>query len=669
MSIKDTTAKINKMFGQNSIVAFGEHTQSEIASVPSGILSLDMLIGCGGIPLGRILEAYGPEGGGKTTLALTIAAQVQKAGRLAAYIDAEHSLSPNYAADLGVDIDKLLISQPDYGEQGLQIAEELIKSGDVGIVIIDSIASLIPKSELDGDITDNHMGLAGRMMSAAMRRLTGVTHKSQTILFCLNQLREKIGVMFGCLHADTLINFADGRSIPIRKVVEDRIEGYVWCTTPSGTVVKSRITSWHFNGFEGNSNNWIHIQTESVGTGGGRFGLTVTKDHKVLTQKGWVPAGSLVLDDVLSSRYETVFNGTVRDFLSGSLVGDSSLSIRAKNTACLIYQDNLDIDYVQWKIKKLSPALSFKKNGKRFDSNHSYELAKIKKTLTRRDPLFLLNDNYSDLGLAVWVMDDAHLDTSDAHLRYTISVKRFRRNQTKLQEIVEAFERRGLPCTYRESDGTIAFCKSISLEIARRIQEFVPPCMERKLPIEFQGKYKEFELHCTKSMVQEYTPIVKIRPPSKRQMRQTGKYDISVDNWKNYMVGGVEGGVTVHNSPETQPGGRALKFYSSIRMDIRRTATLKDGDVNYGARTKIKLVKNKMGSPFQDTEVDLIFGKGFSRAGDLFDLAKQRSLIEASGAWVTIYGERLQGRANAVTYLEENKEVADKLEAEIRKPI
>lgn len=257
--------------------------------------------------------------GGKTTLALTIAAQVQKAGKIAAFIDAEHSLSPQYAADLGVDINKLLISQPDYGEQGLQIAEELIKSGDVGIVIIDSIASLIPKNELDGDITDNHMGLAGRMMSAAMRRLTGVTHKSQTILFCLNQLREKIGVMFG--------------------------------------------------------------------------------------------------------------------------------------------------------------------------------------------------------------------------------------------------------------------------------------------------------------------------------------------------------------SPETQPGGRALKFYSSIRMDIRRTATLKDGDVNYGARTKIKLVKNKMGSPFQETEVDLIFGKGFSRAGDIFDLAKQRSLIEGSGAWVTIYGERLQGRANAITYLEENKEVADKLEAEIRKAI
>jgi recombination protein RecA len=188
---------IEKQFGKGSIMKLGESTHMQVETIPSGSLALDIALGIGGFPRGRIIEVYGPESSGKTTIALHAIAEVQKVGGQAAFIDAEHALDPQYASKLGINIDELLLSQPDTGEQALEIAEALVRSGAVDIIVIDSVAALVPKAEIEGEMGDSHVGLQARLMSQALRKLSGAINKSKVITIFINQLREKVGVMFG----------------------------------------------------------------------------------------------------------------------------------------------------------------------------------------------------------------------------------------------------------------------------------------------------------------------------------------------------------------------------------------------------------------------------------------------------------------------------------------
>ena len=311
-------AQIEKQFGKGSIMRLGSKEIVPIAVIPTGAISFDAALGVGGFTRGRVVEIFGPESSGKTTIALQVVAQAQKTGGMAAFVDAEHALDPAYAKKLGVDVDNLLVSQPDYGEQALEITEALVRSGAIDVLVVDSVAALVPKAELDGEMGDSHMGLQARLMSQALRKLTGTVSKSRTCLIFINQIREKIGVMFG--------------------------------------------------------------------------------------------------------------------------------------------------------------------------------------------------------------------------------------------------------------------------------------------------------------------------------------------------------------NPETTTGGRALKFYSSVRVDIRRIAAIKEGDVMIGSRTKVKVVKNKVAAPFREAEFDILYGEGISREGDLLDLAVNNNLLEKSGAWYSYKGERIgQGRENARQFLKDNAETFAKLEAEVRK--
>ncbi|WP_198434663.1 recombinase RecA [Aerococcus mictus] len=189
--------QIEKNFGKGAIMKMGESTDTQVSTVPSGSLSLDIALGVGGYPRGRIIEVYGPESSGKTTVALHAVAEVQKQGGIAAFIDAENALDPEYARALGVDIDELLLSQPDTGEQGLEIADALVSSGAIDIVVVDSVAALVPRAEIEGEMGDSHVGLQARLMSQALRKLSGSINKTKTIAMFINQIREKVGVMFG----------------------------------------------------------------------------------------------------------------------------------------------------------------------------------------------------------------------------------------------------------------------------------------------------------------------------------------------------------------------------------------------------------------------------------------------------------------------------------------
>jgi recombination protein RecA len=314
-------SQIEKQFGKGSIMRLGsKEAIVPISAISTGAISFDAALGVGGLPRGRVIEIFGPESSGKTTIALQVVAEAQKHGGMAAFVDAEHALDPIYARKLGVDVDNLLVSQPDYGEQALEITETLVRSGAIDVLVVDSVAALVPKAELDGEMGDSHMGLQARLMSQALRKLTGTVSKSRTCLVFINQIREKIGVMFG--------------------------------------------------------------------------------------------------------------------------------------------------------------------------------------------------------------------------------------------------------------------------------------------------------------------------------------------------------------NPETTTGGRALKFYSSVRVDIRRIAALKDGDTVIGSRTKVKVVKNKVAAPFREAEFDILYGEGISREGDMLDIAAEHNLVEKSGSWYSYKGDRIgQGRENARAFLKENKEIAAKLEAEVRKAL
>ena len=196
-AIENAMSQIEKQFGKGSIMKLGEHSTLNIDSISTGCLDLDIALGIGGVPRGRIIEIYGPESSGKTTVALHVAAEAQKLGGAVAFVDAEHALDPSYARNLGVDTENLIVSQPDTGEQGLEIAEALVRSGAIDVLVVDSVAALVPRAEIEGEMGDSHVGLQARLMSQALRKLTGTINKSKCVVIFINQLREKVGVMFG----------------------------------------------------------------------------------------------------------------------------------------------------------------------------------------------------------------------------------------------------------------------------------------------------------------------------------------------------------------------------------------------------------------------------------------------------------------------------------------
>ena len=229
-ALETALSQIEKQFGKGSVMKLGDYKAMEIEAIPTGALSLDMALGIGGLPRGRIIEIYGPESSGKTTLALHVVAEAQKEGGEAAFIDAEHALDPVYAKKLGVDIDNLIVSQPDTGEQALEITESLVRSGALDVIVVDSVAALVPKAEIDGDMGDSHMGLQARLMSQALRKLAGAINKSKTVLIFINQLREKIGVMFGNPETTTggrALKFYASVRLDIRKAENIKQDGEI----------------------------------------------------------------------------------------------------------------------------------------------------------------------------------------------------------------------------------------------------------------------------------------------------------------------------------------------------------------------------------------------------------------------------------------------------------
>ncbi|HWC13377.1 MAG TPA: recombinase RecA [Actinomycetota bacterium] len=672
--------QIEKNHGKGAIMRLGdEGTRRDVSVVPTGSLALDLALGVGGLPQGRIVEIYGPEGSGKTTVSLHVIAEAQKAGGLVAFIDAEHALDPTYAKALGVDIDNLLVSQPDTGEQALEITDTLVRSGAMNVIVVDSVAALVPRAELEGEMGDTHVGLQARLMSQALRKLAGSVNRSHTILIFINQLREKIGVMFGCFSYSTRVTLADGTQERIGKIVNQKIPVEVLSYNfETGRVEPKKVINWFNNG---KTDHFLQF-TVAKPTKNGKAQFAATPNHQIRTPYGWTEAKDLRPGDLVLLTAEERLSEFQWEVIRGGLMGDGSLGTKPRRiTGALggvryrMGHAAQQADYLNWKLSLLGniPACrTTNEKGAVFaDLTPLVELSEL------RDEVYVgskkyFSDEYlkhlTPLSLAVWYMDDGHLDVrNEAQTSARIQICVQAMTPDTRQRVVDYLQDTwdlDVRLTSIRGKAIIVFTKLASEEFQVLVAPFIHDSMQYKLLPQFQGQ-------CTVEPTFDEVrhelfsaPVIDIH--QKPVTRSMNRYDIEVEGSHNYFVDGV----MVHNSPETTPGGRALKFYSSVRLDVRRIDSLKDGAEVVGSRVRVKVVKNKVSAPFKKAEFDIQYGFGISKEGSLLDVAIEHDIVRKSGAWF-IYGDDQlgQGRENAKAFLADNPDIATEIELKIKEKL
>ncbi len=683
-SLETALAQIERQFGRGSIMRLGDESRAPMEVIPTGAIALDVALGIGGLPRGRVVEIYGPEGSGKTTLALQAVANAQRAGGIAAFIDAEHALDPEYSKNLGVDTDALLVSQPDTGEQALEIADMLIRSGAIDVVVIDSVAALVPRAEIEGEMGDSHVGLQARLMSQALRKLAGALNQTKTTAIFINQLREKVGVMFGCMSYSTRVTLADGTQEKIGKIVNQRRDVEVLSyDLETGRIVPRRIVNWFDNG---RAERFLQFTVAKSG-GNGKARFAATENHLVRTPGGWHEAGELIPGDRVLLAEPRKLSGQQVQLILGGLMGDGSLSpnLRGRSgTRFRMGHGAAQAEYLDWKVNLLGnigcTRTANAKGAVFADLSPLPELAELREAVYFGDGKKHLSWEYlkalTPFALAVWYMDDGCFTlrskgvqerTQGGTGRIEICVQAMSPgSRERLVDYLRDTRRLDVKLTERgaRSMAYIRFTTAASEKFQKLIAPYVHPSMEYKLLPRFRGQFgvePEFaaaEMHLVPAKILD----VHVKPPT----RSMHRFDIEVEGSHNYFVNGV----MVHNSPETTSGGRALKFYASVRLDVRRIETLKDGTEAVGSRTRIKVVKNKCAPPFKVAECDILFGFGISREGGLIDLGVEQSIVRKSGAWYTYEGDQLgQGKENARNFLKDNPDLANEIEKKIKEKL
>jgi recombination protein RecA len=672
--------QIEKNYGKGAIMRLGEQGHVGVAAIPTGALALDIALGIGGLPRGRVVEVFGPESSGKSTLAMHVVAEAQRNGGICAYIDAEHAMDPVYAAAIGVNVDDLYISQPDTGEQALEIADMLIRSGALDVIVIDSVAALVPRAEIEGEMGDSHMGLQARLMSQALRKLTGNLNRSRTICIFINQLREKIGVMFGCLSYSTRVTLADGTQEKIGKIVNQRMPVEVLSYDPdTDAVVPKKIVNWFDNGV---TDEFLQF-TVAKPAGNGRAQFGCTPNHQIRTPGGWREAQELAVGDRVLQSVPHHLSDFQWEIVLGGLMGDGALSPTPSGHGGRFRfgHGRKQTEYCDWKASlfaNIGVSRSTNSTGAVFcDVTPLPELAELRRAVYIDGKKVFGHDylkQLTPLSLAIWYMDDGGFT-----LRAKGVQKRTQGGSGRSEICIEAMEpttRTRLVAYLRDAWGitpklverggkaVLSFPKDETAKLHALVAPFVHPSMEYKLLPRYRGRFGVEPVFTAMRHELMALPITKIgvKPPT----RSMHRFDIEVEDSHNYFADGV----MVHNSPETTPGGRALKFYASVRLDIRRIESIKDGAEVTGNRTRVKVVKNKCSAPFKQAEFDIMYGKGISREGSLLDVGVDLGIVKKSGAWFTYEGEQLgQGRENAKQFLTENLDMMVEISEKVRKEV
>jgi recombination protein RecA len=679
-ALEAAMAQIKRSHGDGSVMRLGEQGRAPVEVIPTGSIALDIALGVGGLPRGRVVEVYGPESSGKTTVALHAVANAQRKGGIAAFIDAEHALDPEYAAKLGVDTDALLVSQPDNGEQALEIADMLIRSGALDVIVIDSVAALVPRAEIEGEMGDSHVGLQARLMSQALRKITGAMSTSGTTAIFINQLREKIGVMFGCMSYGTRVVLADGTTEKIGKIVNQKLPVEVMSYDPeTDKVVPRKVVNWFDNGV---ADHFLQFTVEKS-SGNGRSQFAATENHLIRTPGGWRDAGELIAGDRVMASETHRLSEQQWQVVLGSLLGDGSLSPNRHDRNGVRFRlghGAKQADYLDWKVSLLGNIDCTRRTDNRgavfADFTPLPELGELQRTVYMGDGKRTITWDYlkalTPLALAIWYMDDGSLTIRSKGLQ-----QRTEGGTGRVEFCVEALsagsrkrlvdylhDTHGFDVSLRESGArkmaVLTFTSASSVRFLDMVAPYVHPSMDYKLLPRMRGHFDvepEFVDPVDRPVPARILDI-HVKPPT----RSMHKFDIEVEGNHNYFVDGV----MVHNSPETTTGGRALKFYSSVRLDVRRIETLKDGADMVGNRTRVKVVKNKCAPPFKQAEFDIMYGKGISREGGLIDVGVEQGLVRKAGAWYTYEGDQLgQGKENARSFLSDNPDLADELEKRI----
>ncbi|MBK1694463.1 recombinase RecA [Chromatium weissei] len=672
-------AQIDKQFGKGTVMRMGDTGGvRNVEAISTGSLGLDLALGIGGVPKGRVIEIYGPESSGKTTLSLHIIAESQKLGGTAAFVDAEHALDPIYAEKLGVNMKDLLISQPDTGEQALEVTDMLVRSGALDIVVVDSVAALTPKAEIEGEMGDSHMGLHARLMSQALRKLTGNINRSNCCVIFINQIRMKIGVMFGCFDYHARVVLADGTTEKIGKIVNQRLPVNVLSMNPATGALSARpVVNWFRNG---DTDEWLYFEV-AAGGGSGRRKLTCTANHLIFTPNGERRAGDLNIgDEVMVAVKHYALTEDQNQLILGGVLGDGSLRFASEsNVSFRVGHGEKQREYCDWKHEMLAPfanRIGSTGNGIGFDTLPMGQLVGLHRQAYSAQGRRVSDGMLSALdarAVAVWYCDDGSFSDSYEHRGHgKAEIGCVSLSMADKERLADRLEQLGMGRpTVRER--SLLFSGERTQQLHEKIAPYVHPSLDYKLHPDFRGQFNwhpdTSDLHLNGHRLDARTQLKtapmritrkEVRPATPRHRT---RFDLEVAGNHSYLIDHV----AVHNSPETTTGGNALKFYASVRLDIRRTGNIKKGDEIIGSETKVKVIKNKVAPPFRQAEFDILYGQGISREGEIIDIGVAEGFVEKSGAWYSYDGNRIgQGKDNVRNYLCENPAMAQSIEAKIR---
>jgi recombination protein RecA len=528
---------------------------------------------------------------------------------------------------------------------------------------------------------DSHVGLQARLMSQALRKLTANLNKTDTICIFINQLREKIGVMFGCSFGRTLITLADGSKKQIGEIVRQKLPVEVLSYDPElGRVVPKKVVNWFDNG---PTDEFLKFTTPSAMGSGGQANFTVTSNHLVRTPMGWREAGELQVGDRVMQATTHHLSDFQWEVVLGGLMGDGALSATRNGLAARFRWGHgaKQTAYGDWKASLFANVPVCRTTNAKGAVFH--DVTPLSELGELHDAVYfagkkVLSEDYlkqlTPLSLAIWYQDDGGFTLRSKGLQ-----ERTQGGSGRSEICVQAME----PTTRLRLRDYLAATWGVEAKLMERgarkmavlqfstpetakfhalIAPFVHPSMQYKLLPKYQGRFAvEPVLGVPRDTV---VPVpIKHVEPFTPPAGQTHRYDLEVEGSHNYFAGNV----MIHNSPETTPGGRALKFYSSVRLDIRRIESIKDGVEVVGNRTRVKVVKNKCAAPFRQAEFDIMYGQGISREGGVLDIGVDNDIVKKSGAWYTYEGEQLgQGRENAKQFLQDNAEIMIEISERIR---